>query len=84
MSVGHEILSRFQVVCAEREAWTEPDHGDSYYYDGFRFWRTGAKGKSRLVPSWQTPGYGWRHDAACACELCVAPAAAKVRTLSVA
>jgi hypothetical protein len=95
MDGERQTYSRYQVLCAEREAWNGPDGpgddrgatteaGDSYYYDGISFWRRDAKGKERLLPSWRTPAHGWRHVAACDCDLCRAQRPADVRPLSVA
>jgi hypothetical protein len=89
MDGDRQTYSRYQVLCAEREAWNGSDgthsgDGDAYYYDGISFWRRDAKGKERLLPSWRTPGHGWRHSAACDCDLCRAQRPANVRPLSVA
>jgi hypothetical protein len=79
---GH-TYSRYQVLCAEREAWNDGED-EAYYYDGMSFWRRDAKGKERLLPSWRTPVHGWRHVAGCSCDLCQAHRPAEVRKLSVA
>lgn len=66
--------SRYQVLCAEREAWNdgEPADADRFYYDGLSFWRLDAGGRKRLRPSWRTPVQGWRHKQDCPCDLCTA------------
>jgi len=86
MNADRQTYSRYQILCAEREAWLdgESDESDSYYYDGMSFWRRAAKGKQRLVPSWRTPGHGWRHAPGCTCELCTARHPIVLRPLSVA
>ena len=74
MNADRQTYSRYQILCAEREAWLdgEGEDADSYYYDGISFWRHDPKGKRRLVPSWRTPGHGWRHASDCTCDLCAA------------
>ena len=85
MDAEQHTYSRYQVLCAERKAWNDGDgEGEAYCYDGMSFWRRDAKGKERLLPSWRTPAHGWRHDAACDCDLCRAHRPATVRPLSVA
>ncbi len=72
MTADHQTYSRYQVLCAEREAWIDGEvaGGDTFYYDGMSFWRRDAKSKERLVPSWRTPAHGWRHAPSCDCDLC--------------
>jgi hypothetical protein len=72
MSAERHTYSRYQIICAEREAWLDGETADDdvYYYDGISFWRGDARGKKRLVPSWRTPAHGWRHTADCTCDLC--------------
>jgi hypothetical protein len=74
MSTDRGTYSRYQVLCAEREAWHDDESagGDRYYYDGISFWRLGENGKTRLLPSWRTPAHGWRHEKVCTCDLCTA------------
>jgi hypothetical protein len=88
MDADRQTYSRYQVLCAEREAWNDGDapgeDTDAYYYDGMSFWRRDAKGKERLLPSWRTPAHGWYHGKACDCELCTAHRPAEVRPLTVA
>ncbi|HOU28763.1 MAG TPA: hypothetical protein PLJ89_07610 [Thermoleophilia bacterium] len=86
MKSGRERFSRFQVLCAEREAWLEggASAGHDYYYDGVSFWRLLPDGTRRLLPSWRTPGHGWHHAEGCTCELCAAPQSTDARSLSVA
>jgi hypothetical protein len=56
--------SRFQVISNGIPAKTDPEQpGDHiYYYDGRRFWRRAANGKTALLPSWRVPQYGWRWE----------------------
>jgi len=72
MNGERQGYSRYQVLCAEREAWHNgPAAGDDdYYYDGISFWRLDTRGKRRLLPSWRTPAHGWRHAGDCDCDLC--------------
>ena len=85
MDPDHRTYSRYQILCAEREAWLcgETTDGDSFYYDGISFWRREPDGKKRLVPSWRTPSHGWQHKDDCSCDLC-ATRRPVVRPLSVA
>jgi hypothetical protein len=73
MDADRRTYSRYQILCAEREAWNvgAGEGDEAFYYDGISFWRD-AKGKPRLLPSWRTPAHGWRHAPACDCELCTA------------
>ena len=86
MNADRQTYSRYQILCAERAAWLdgESDARDSFFYDGMSFWRRDAKGKLRLVPSWRTPGHGWRHAPGCTCDLCAAKHPVVLRPLSVA
>jgi hypothetical protein len=86
MDAERQTYSRYQVLCAEREAWNDGDSGEaeSYFYDGMSFWRRNGKTKERLLPSWRTPTYGWRHAEECDCELCTVRRPAEKRRLSVA
>jgi hypothetical protein len=86
MDAERQTYSRYQILCAEREAWFDggPVGSDSFYYDGMSFWRLGANGKQRLIPSWRTPGHGWRHATDCRCDLCVAGCPVTMRPRSVA
>lgn len=84
MDTDRLTYSRYQILCAEREAWHEADAGDAYHYDGISFWRRTDGGKQRLLPSWRTPAHGWRHRVGCDCELCEAYRPAETRPLSVA
>lgn len=72
MISDHQTYSRYQVLCAEREAWHdgEKSGGDRYFYDGISFWRLESDGRKRLLPSWRTPAHGWRHETECTCDLC--------------
>ena len=65
--------SRFQVLCAERPAWARPRlrNTDSFHFDGRTFWRRWASGREQLLPSWRAPQYGWVHEPACDCDLCL-------------
>jgi hypothetical protein len=84
MDADRHSYSRYQVLCAEREAWTDGGDGEAYHYDGMSFWRRDTRGKERLLPSWRTPAHGWRHRDGCDCELCRAHRPADLRPLSVA
>lgn len=86
MDADRQTYSRYQVLCAEREAWNDGADGEveGYYYDGMSFWRRDTKGKGRLLPSWRTPAHGWRHSGKCDCDLCTAHRPSEVRPLSVA
>ncbi len=86
MNADGQTYSRYQILCAEREAWLDGESAssDSYFYDGISFWRRDAKGRERLVPSWRTPGHGWRHAPGCTCHLCAGGHQIVVRPLSVA
>ena len=81
METRPQTYSRYQVLCAEREAWHEGPAAEDvrYFYDGISFWRRDAKGKKRLLPSWRTPAHGWRHSDGCDCDLCQAQKPARVR-----
>ncbi len=72
MSADRQTYSRYQILCAECEAWLhgETADDDTFYYDGISFWRCEAGGRKRLVPSWRTPAHGWRHTDGCSCDLC--------------
>jgi len=85
MDADRQTYSRYQILCAEREAWLDGETADdsTFYYDGISFWRCEANGRKRLVPSWRTPGHGWRHTPDCNCDLCDARKPL-VRPLSVA
>ncbi len=73
MTADRQNYSRYQILCAEREAWLDGQAtDDAFYYDGISFWRCSSNGKRRLVPSWRTPGHGWRHADDCTCDLCAA------------
>jgi hypothetical protein len=82
MIADRQTYSRYQILCAEREAWLlgETAGDGTFYYDGISFWRCEAGGRKRLVPSWRTPAHGWRHEDDCSCDLCAAhrPAARPV------
>ncbi len=85
MDADRQTYSRYQVLCADREAWNDGEAAsEAYYYDGMSFWRRDAKGKERLLPSWRTPAHGWRHGEKCDCELCTAHRPAQPRPLSAA
>lgn len=86
MIADRQAYSRFQILDAGREAWRDGEgpNGHDYYYDGMSFWRLETNGKKRRLPSWRTPQHGWRHDKACACDLCSQSGPAKVLPLSVA
>jgi hypothetical protein len=86
MNADRQTYSRYQILCAEREAWLggESTDADHYFYDGISFWRRDAKGKKRLIPSWRTPSHGWRHAGGCDCELCAARKTVVLRPRSVA
>jgi hypothetical protein len=86
MDVDRDTYSRYQVLCAGHDAWTEAEAAGSvtYFYDGMSFWRREPSGKSRVVPSWRAPGRGWRHATHCDCDLCLSRRSARVRSLSVA
>lgn len=52
--------SRFQVLTDGEPAWASDDRGTLYRFDGFSFSRRRRRDESFLVvPSWQTPAYGW-------------------------
>ena len=53
MTVHRQAYSRYQILCAEREAWLEVGAEEAYYYDGISFWRVAGDGRKRLVPSWR-------------------------------
>ena len=74
MNAERQAYSRYQILCAEREAWLlgETPGDERFYYDGISFWRCEAGGRKRLVPSWRTPAHGWRHTDDCSCDLCAA------------
>jgi hypothetical protein len=56
-SVQH---SRYQIRCTADPAWARDPRGVLYRYDGLRFSRRRPKdAEFSLVPSWQTPSYGW-------------------------
>lgn len=86
MNADRQSYSRYQILCAEREAWNDGDaaDGDAYYYDGISFWRLEQGGKRRLLPSWRTPVHGWRHEPKCTCDLCSARRPVTLRPRSVA
>jgi hypothetical protein len=86
MSAHRQAYSRYQILCAERDAWLEAETGDAdtYHYDGISFWRVAGDGRKRLVPSWRAPAHGWRHDEDCTCDLCRAYRPARLHPASVA
>ncbi len=85
MTADREKYSRYQILCAEREAWNDGESaGDSYHYDGMSFWRLERGGKRRLLPSWRTPSHGWRHENGCDCDLCGSRRPVQLRPRSVA
>ena len=52
--------SRFQVLTDGEPAWARDDRGTYYRFDGFSFSRRRRRDQAFLVvPSWQTPPYGW-------------------------
>ena len=74
MTAERQTYSRYQVLCAEREAWNDgEDAGDeTYYYDGISFWRCEAGARKRLLPSWRTPGARLAPRGRLHCDLCAA------------
>ena len=66
----HKFYSRFQVLTEGRSAWAQDGRGLVAYFDGLRFWRPTRSGKTRIVASWQSPPYGWKHESQCSCHLC--------------
>jgi hypothetical protein len=86
MTADRDKYSRYQILCAEREAWHDGASagGDSYYYDGMSFWRLETDGRRRLLPSWRTPAHGWRHVRDCDCDLCDSRRPLPLRPRSVA
>lgn len=60
--------SRFQVVCDGTPAWATDARGAVYRFDGIVFSRRRLRDRTfHLVPSWQTPPYGWLHPSECPC-----------------
>ena len=60
--------SRFQVVCDGTPAWATDARGAVYRFDGLVFSRRRLRDRTfHLVPSWQTPPYGWLHPSECPC-----------------
>ena len=45
MTADRQTYSRYQILCAEREAWLDGEAADddTYYYDGISFWRCDAQ-----------------------------------------
>jgi len=86
MTPDRQWYSRYQILCAEREAWNDGDDAtdEVYFYDGISFWRRTGNGKRRLLPSWRTPTHGWRHDDGCDCDLCAQHDVLEFKPLSVA
>ena len=86
MDADRQTYSRYQILCAEREAWHDGEdaNGASFFYDGISFWRRDPTGRQRLVPSWRSPGQGWRHADDCTCDLCVSRRPVAQRPRSVA
>ncbi len=84
MSADRQAYSRYQILCADRDAWLETADAQTYHYDGISFWRVDGAGKRRLIPCWRAPRHGWRHDDACTCDLCAARRPARLRPASVA
>jgi len=85
MDGDRATYSRYQILCAEREARNHgATDGAAYFYDGISFWRRDGRGKERLLPSWRTPAHGWSHADGCDCELCEARRPARFKPLSVA
>ena len=86
MNVDRQTYSRYQILCAEREAWLDGESttADSFFYDGISFWRRDPKAKQRLIPAWRTPGHGWRHAGDCTCDLCASHRPVVRRPCSVA
>ncbi len=71
-SAGRPFRSRFQVLSDESPAWALDDKGTLYRFDGLRFSRWRERGESfSIVPSWQTPSYGWLCQADCPCSMLV-------------
>ena len=57
MDADRQAYSRYQVLCADREAWNDGEaDSEAYYYDGMSFWRRDAKGKERLAALVAHPG----------------------------
>ena len=52
MNADRQTYSRYQILCAEREAWLDAENAesDSFYYDGISFWRRDPKGKAAPRP----------------------------------
>ncbi len=59
-------------------AWVDKT-GTMFFYDGVSFWRHTRSGRRKLVPSWQSPPYGWMHQRDCTCSLCWADVAQQQR-----
>ncbi len=66
------MMSRDEVVSAERRAWTEADRegGRVYFYDGINFWHGRGRSEPQLVPQWLTPRAVCRHREDCRCGGC--------------
>jgi hypothetical protein len=62
--------SRFEVITEGESAWAVDRKGVLYRFDGLCFSRRRRRDDSfSLVPSWQTPHYGWLHPAECPCAV---------------
>ena len=66
------MMSRDEVVSAERRAWTEADEGVGrlYVYDGINFWHRQGRCEPQPVAPWRAPRAGWRHREDCRCGGC--------------
>lgn len=66
------MMSRDDVVRAERWAWREADRegGRLYIYDGINFWHRRGRSDPQPVAPWRVPIAGWSHREDCNCGRC--------------
>lgn len=76
---GLPFHSRFQVISEGETAWAVDDKGVLYRFDGLCFGRRRRREDTfSLVPSWQTPHYGWLHASDCPCAVWIQSPAHRV------
>lgn len=64
------FFSRYQALTDGEAAWATDGKGTLYRFDGLCFSRRRRRdGSFSLVPSWQTPSYGWLHPSDCPCAV---------------
>lgn len=80
---GMPYHSRFEVLTDGEWACAADTKGTLYRFDGLCFSRRRRRDHSfALVPSWQTPSYGWLHPAECPCAVWISAPPAPLPTMA--